>query len=240
MAALQAPAALGQLDVTEVALAAGRLYGTALPVIAAGIAGPVYGQHRAGVAVVRMGTTGLSQLLATAAYGYKLDKTTLALQAGYYQLALGDGPTVARPTFTLAGQTELFPRVILAGQVSNLSQPRLSPTTTERLPAGLRASIAFKASDDLWLLAQTDKTLNRAAGLAFAAEYRVHRYCRLRAGAAPWPGLVGMGVRLDVWGSVVEYGLAYHGLLGQVHSLGVGWSLAPGPQARIQSETVAP
>jgi hypothetical protein len=240
IAPLLAPAALGKMEVPEVGLAAGRLFGNlGLPVIAAGAAAPLSAGSRAGLGVVRLGTGNLTQTWAVAAYGYTLDKTCLALQVGYYQLVLGDAPTTGVPTFTLAGQSNLIPKVTLAGQVSNLAQPKLSTTTDERLPASFRASVMYEASDDLWLLVQTDKTLNRSAGFTAGLEYRLHRYLRLWGGAAPWPGLIGAGVRLDVWGMVLEYGVAHHGLLGQVHSIGIGWSLVQKNQPEFKTGALA-
>ena len=238
LAPLLSPAAMGEMDVPEASLAAGRLFGLAgLPVMAAGIAGPIYDAHKAGLGVVRLGSGALTQTFVAGAYAYKLDRTSLAIQGGYYQLALGDGPTVGVPTLSLAGQTRLIPRLILAGQVLNITQPILKPETGERLPATLRATAMLEAGPDLLLLVQTDKTLGRQPGLSAGAEYRVHRYVRLRAGAAPLPGWVGAGLRVDVWGMVLEYGLAHNGLLGEVHSLGVGWAYRPKPKLRTETES---
>lgn len=237
-ASLVSPAALGDLEVVEANLSAGRLYGLAgLPSLSAAAAGPVWDRQRAGVGVVRLGTGALTQTFAAASYAYVLDKTSLALQVGYYQLALGEGPSTGVPTFTLAGQTKLIPHLTLAGQVQNLTQPLLRTQTGERLPASFRASGVYEASPDLWLMGQVDKTLNRSVGLAAGVEYRVHRYLRLRAGAAPLPGYIGAGVRIDVWGMALEYGLAHNGVLGQIHSLGLGWALVSKPKPTGQTPT---
>lgn len=236
--ALVSPAAMGDLEVVEANLSAGRLFGLAgLPSVSAAVAGPVWDQHKAGLGVVRLGSGALTQTFAAGSYAYVLDKTSLAVQIGYYQLALGDGPTTGVPSFTLAGQTKLIPRLTLAGQVQNLTQPKLRTQTGERLPAGFRASGVYEAGPNLWLMGQIDKTLNRPVGLAAGVEYRAHRYLRLRAGAAPLPGFIGAGVRLDVWGMTVEYGLAHNGVLGQVHSLGLGWAFVTHPKAAGQTPT---
>jgi len=237
-AALVSPAAIGDLEVAEANLSAGRLYGLAgLPTLSAAVAGPVWDRQRAGLGVVRLGSGALTQTFAAGSYAYVLDKTSLAVQVGYYQLALGDGPTTEVPTFTLAGQTKLIPRLTLAGQVQNLTQPLLRTQTGERLPASFRTGAVYEAGPDLWLMGQIDKTLNRPVGLAAGVEYRVHRYLRLRAGAAPLPGYIGAGVRLDVWGMVLEYGLAHNGVLGQIHSLGLGWAFVSKSKPAGQTPT---
>jgi hypothetical protein len=200
----------------------------------------VYGDHKAGFGVTRLGQGNLTQTFVAGAYAYSLDKTSLGLQVGYYQLALGDAPTAGAPTVSLSGMTTLIPKLTLAGQVQNINQPKLTQTSTERLPARLQAAAVYTASDELKLLAQIDKTLNRPLGVGVGLEYKVHTYVRLRAGAAPWPGYLGAGVRVDVWGMVLEYGLAHNGVLGQVHSLGIGWVLVPKQQVKSEQETSNP
>ncbi len=231
------PAALGRLQLAEAGVAVGQLFGVAgLPVVAAGAAAPLAGRHRAGAGVVRLGTGSLAQTFAAASYAYYQDNTCLALQAGLYQLALGDAPVATVPTVSLFGQTDLIPKLSLAGAVLNLGQPRLRAETSQRLPAALRAAAAYQASPELLLLAQAERTLNRPATLSAGAEYQVHRYLRLRAGASPWPGLLACGFRLDVWGTSVEYGLAYHTTLGNTHSLGLGWTRRTPRRTRIEAD----
>jgi len=236
-AAILSPAAMGDMDVVQAAVTGGSLYGiNGLPLGTVGVAGPVYGLHKAGLGITRLGRGALTQTFVAGSYAYILDRTSLALQAGYYQLALGDAPTAAVPTFSMSGQTRLIPKLTLAGQVNNLTQPKLRKDSDERLAASLRATAMYEPSADVSLLLQVDKTLNRAAGLGAGVEYRVHRYVQIRCGAAPWPGFIAAGVRLDVWGAVLEYGVAHNGLLGQVHSLGLGWSFLPKSKIEANAE----
>lgn len=165
-------------------------------------------------------------------YGYQLGTVRVGARVEVLQTSfegLGSRRAVAA---SLGGQADIIPRKLTFGAtLYNLNQARLYEYQEERLPTVLRAGLAWRASEKVLLLAETEKDVEQDADFKAGLEYQPVPVLAVRAGLSTLMQQVTSGVGLKAGQFQVDYAAAWHDALGLSQQLSVAYVWAkPQPQ----------
>ncbi|WP_426490532.1 hypothetical protein [Hymenobacter sp. 102] len=165
-------------------------------------------------------------------YGYQLGTVRVGARVEVLQTSfegLGSRRVVAA---SLGGQADIIPRKLTFGAtLYNLNQARLYEYQQERLPTVLRAGLAWRASEKVLLLAETEKDVEQDADFKAGLEYQPVPMLVVRAGLSTLMQQLTGGVGLKAGQFQVDYAAAWHEALGLSQQLSVAYVWAkPQPQ----------
>ncbi|MCA8832564.1 hypothetical protein [Hymenobacter pini] len=165
-------------------------------------------------------------------YGYQLGTVRVGARVEVLQTSfegLGSRRVVAA---SLGGQADIIPRKLTFGAtLYNLNQARLYEYQDERLPTVLRAGLAWRASEKVLLLAETEKDVEQDADFKAGLEYQPVPVLAVRAGLSSLMQQLTGGVGLKAGPFQVDYAAAWHEALGLSQQLSVAYVWAkPQPQ----------
>lgn len=146
-------------------------------------------------------------------YGRRLsEKFLLGGSADVLRVAAAEYGNATALTFGLSVLANPLPNVWIGARVQNPLQLELAGET---IPAVLRIGTAWKASNTLTLLAETEKDLDRRVQVKGGIEYQPVSLLVLRAGIRTEPARIGFGagVRLKN-GLAFDFGAEWHPTLG--------------------------
>lgn len=157
-------------------------------------------------------------------YGYQLGTVRVGARVEVLQTSfegLGSRRVVAA---SLGGQADIIPRKLTFGAtLYNLNQARLYEYQDERLPTVLRAGLAWRASEKVLLLAETEKDVEQDADFKAGLEYRPVPVLAMRVGLASLTSQLTGGVGLKTGALQVDYAAAWHETLGLSQQLSVAY-----------------
>ncbi|RSK35993.1 hypothetical protein [Hymenobacter metallilatus] len=163
-------------------------------------------------------------------YGYQLGTVRVGARVEVLQTSfegLGSRRVVAA---SLGGQADIIPRKLTFGAtLYNLNQARLYEYQDERLPTVLRAGLAWRASEKVLLLAETEKDVAQDADFKAGLEYQPIPVLALRAGLTTLTQQLTAGVGLKAGQFQVDYAAAWHDALGLSQQLSVAYVWAKRP-----------
>lgn len=164
-------------------------------------------------------------------YGYQLGTVRVGARVEVLQTSfegLGSRRVVAA---SLGGQADIIPRKLTFGAtLYNLNQARLYEYQDERLPTVLRAGLAWRASEKVLLLAETEKDVEQDADFKAGLEYQPVPVLAVRAGLSSLMQQLTGGVGLKAGQFQVDYAAAWHEALGLSQQLSVAYVWAKPPQ----------
>jgi hypothetical protein len=177
-----------------------------------------------GAEVQRFGGALYNEVRIGAAYGYRLGVVNIGGRLDVLQVSfqdLGSRRTVAA---SLGGQADVVPERLTFGvYLYNLNQAKLANYQDERVPTVLRAGLAYRPSRQVLLLAETEKDVERSAGLKAGLEYLPLAAVALRAGYASLSQQTTGGVGVRAGSFQFDYAAGWHGALGLSQFLSVNW-----------------
>jgi len=184
----------------------------------------------------RFGGALYNELRLGAAYGYQLGVVSIGGRLDALQISFQDLGSRRVLAASLGGQADILPRRLTLGvHLSNLTQARLFDYQDERVPTVLRAGLAYRPGQQVLLLAEAEKDVERDAGLRAGIEYRPAPAVALRLGYASLSQQASGGVGLRAGDFQLDYAAGWHSALGlsQYFSLGWQWGAAiAGPEAQ--------
>lgn len=206
----QAPAAVVAGVPTEVAAADAPRYGV-VGLTAQRFGGRLYAEQRLGLG-----------------YGYRLGTVRLGARVEVLQTSLeglGSRRVVAA---SLGGQADIIPRKLTFGaSLYNLNQARLARYQDERVPTVLRAGLAWRASEKVLLLAETEKDVEQDADFRAGLEYAPIPALALRAGLSALASQLTGGAGFRAGQFQLDYAAAWHEALGLSQQVSVAWHRQP-------------
>lgn len=110
--------------------------------------------------------------------------------------------------------------------VTNINSASMT-MSNDRLPQSLAGGIGY-VSDELNVGIEYFKEIGFPSAARIAAEYSPATFVTVRAGSASGSGTFNAGVSFKVTPFKIEYGAAFHQVLGTTHSLGVSMELGGG------------
>ncbi len=159
-----------------------------------------------------------------AAYGYRLGVVNIGGRLDVLQVSFQDLGSRRAVVASLGGQADVVPEHLTFGvYLYNLNQARLFEYQNERVPTVLRAGLAYRPSKQVLLLAETEKDVERAAGLKAGLEYLPLPAVAIRAGYASLSQQTTGGVGVRAGNFQFDYAAGWHGVLGLSQFLSVSW-----------------
>lgn len=150
------------------------------------------------------------------AYAMKLSPNFSAgIMIDYVHLQLGDiyGST-GTFTFELGAKYKLDDQWTFGVHVFNPVMSKLAEYHDERLFSTLSLGTAFKASEQLLLTAEVQKTIDHKPDLKFGLDYKIVPVVSLRTGISTNPGIYSFGLGLNLNNFIIDFSGNYHQILG--------------------------
>ncbi|WP_460612826.1 PorV/PorQ family protein [Hymenobacter seoulensis] len=161
-------------------------------------------------------------------YGYRLGTVRVGARVEVLQTSfegLGSRRVVAA---SLGGQADIIPRKLTFGAtLYNLNQARLASYQDERVPTVLRAGLAWRASEKVLLLAETEKDVEQDADFKAGLEYVPVPVLALRAGLSSLTGQLTGGAGFQAGQFRIDYAAGWHEALGLSQQVSVAWQHEP-------------
>ncbi|WP_219601019.1 hypothetical protein [Hymenobacter sp. DG01] len=177
-----------------------------------------------GITAQRFGGRLYSEQRVGLGYGYRLGTVQLGARVEMLQTsleALGSRRVVVA---SLGGQADIIPRKLTFGAtLYNLTQARLARYQDERVPTVLRAGLAWRPSEKVLLLAETEKDVEQDADFKAALEYQPLPVLALRAGLSSLTGQLTGGAGFRAGQFQIDYAAGWHEALGLSQQVSVAW-----------------
>lgn len=185
----------------------------------------------------RFGGALYSEVRLGVAYGYRLGIVSVGGRLDALQVSFQDLGSRRVLAASLGGQADILPqRLTLGVHLYNLTQARLASYQDERVPTVLRAGLAYRPGQQVLLLAEAEKDVERAAGLKAGVEYQPVPAVAVRLGYSSLSQQASGGVGVRAGDFQLDYAASWHSALGlsQYFSLGWQWGAATaGAEAQI-------
>lgn len=155
-------------------------------------------------------------------YGRRLgEKILLGGAIQFLRVSAQEYGSATNLGFAVSLLAEPFPDFWLGARVQNPAQPKFGD---DAAPGLLRIGACWKASEAMYLMAETEKDLDRPAQAKAGLEYRIFSALRLRAGFRTKPNRLcfGAGWRLKN-GLALDVGSEWHPTLGFTPAAMVSW-----------------
>ena len=172
----------------------------------------------------RFGGILYSEVRLGVAYGYRLGVVSLGGRLDALQVSFQDLGSRRVLAASLGGQAKILPqRLTLGVHLYNLTQVRLVSYQDERVPTVLRAGLAYRAGQQVLLLAEAEKDVERAAGLKAGVEYQPVPAVAVRLGYSSLSQQASGGVGLRAGDFQLDYAAGWHSALGLSQYFSVAW-----------------
>lgn len=150
------------------------------------------------------------------AYAMKLSPNFSAgIMVDYLYLQLGDVyGSSGTVTFELGAKYKLNDEWTLGVHVFNPVMSKLAEYHDERLFSTLSLGTAFKASEQLTLTAEVQKTIDLKPDVKFGFDYKIVPAISLRSGISTNPGIYSFGLGFNVNNFIIDFSGNFHQILG--------------------------
>ncbi len=128
----------------------------------------------------------------------------------------------------------LAEHVAISGAVTNLSSTSMT-VSNDRLPQTFTFGIGF-VSEEVNVEVDYFKELGFPSAVRVAAEYSPTKEFIMRVGTTSGTSSIHAGVGLQVFSLELDYGMAYHQVLGMTHSVGLSFRI--GGESRSDFESI--
>lgn len=177
-----------------------------------------------GIEAHRFGGSLYSEVRVGAAYGYRLGVINIGARVDMLQVSFQDLGSRRTVVGSLGGQADVVPERLTFGvYLYNLNQAKMAEYQNERVPTVLRAGLAYRPSKQVLLLAETEKDIERSAGVKAGLEYLPIPALAIRAGYASLSQQTTAGVGVRAGSFQFDYAAGWHTVLGLSQFLNVNW-----------------
>ena len=157
-----------------------------------------------------------------AAYGYRLGQISVGARLDALQISIEGLGSRRVVLASLGGQAELVPnRLTFGAYLYNLNQARVASYQNERVPTILKAGLAYRPTNQVLLVVETEKDVERDANFKAGLEYRPVPLLAARIGLATLTEQVSAGVGLRFGDFGLDYAAAFQQALGFSQHLSV-------------------
>ncbi|GGG53145.1 hypothetical protein [Hymenobacter glacieicola] len=217
--------ALNTVSVVAAVPLGNRAPATAVANVPAAVAAPDAPRYGVvGITAQRFGGRLYAEQRLGLGYGYRLGTVRLGARVEVLQTSLEGLSSRRVVAASLGGQADIIPRKLTFGAtLYNLNQARLAAYQDERVPTVLRAGLAWRASEKVLLLAETEKDVEQDADFKAGLEYQPLSVLALRAGLSSLTSQLTGGVGFRAGQFQLDYAAAWHEALGLSQQLSVAW-----------------
>ncbi|WP_045688378.1 hypothetical protein [Hymenobacter sp. AT01-02] len=196
-----------------------------VPAAVAAAEAPRYGV--VGVTAERFGGKLYSEQRVGVGYGYRLGTVRVGARMEVLQVSIEGLGSRRVMAASLGGQADIIPKKLVFGAyLYNFNQARLAPYQDERVPTVLRAALAWRPSEKVLLLAETEKDVEQDADFRAGLEYHPVAALALRGGIASLTHQTTGGAGFHTKTLQIDYAAAWHEKLGlsQQVSVALTWN----------------
>lgn len=178
-----------------------------------------------GLSVSRFGDKLYNEPKIGLGYAYKIDRVSLGLKVNYVQANIQGLNSAGAVIVEFGGLVELTDQISFAAHGYNLNQAKLQAEfeEDERIPTILKAGIAYRPIEELFLSIETEKDLDFPATFKAGVEYQIVENLFLRTGiqAEPFNNFFGVGFHKKKF--IFDYALTTRDELGISHHVSIGF-----------------
>lgn len=149
-----------------------------------------------------------SESIITAGFSNQLGIASLGLNVNYIQYRAEGFGSKGVFTVNFGGIAELTPNLSIGAHITNINQPRLS-SDEDRLPTILRAGLAFKPSENVFIATEIEKNIVHEATWRMGLEYYFHAKFSARTGYAIQPNTSYFGMGFKTKRFTIDYALQF-------------------------------
>ncbi|MDQ2771732.1 MAG: hypothetical protein M3Y54_14675, partial [Bacteroidota bacterium] len=155
-------------------------------------------------------------------YGYRFGQISLGGRVDMLQVSIEGLGSRRVVVGSLGGQVEIVPRRLSFGALLyNLSQTRLASYQDERVPTILKAGLAYRPGNQVLLLVEAEKDVERDANFKVGLEYRPIPILAARLGLASLTEQASAGIGIQTSVFQIDYAAAFQQALGFSQHLSV-------------------
>ena len=192
------------------------------------VAAPAHSWARKGVVAFeaqRFGGQLYNETRLGAGYGYRFGQISLGARVDMLQVSIEGLGSRRVALGTLGGQIEVVPqRLSFGASLYNLSQTKLASYQDERVPTVLKAGLAYRPSEQVLLVVETEKDVEREANFKAGLEYRPVPVLAARLGLATLTEQASAGIGVLAGPFQIDYAAAFQQTLGFSQHLSVSKS----------------
>lgn len=169
-----------------------------------------------GITATQFGYTQYTESKYGLAYARKLaEHFSMGLQLNYNSIRLGD-IYGRRQNFTaeFGLRARLLEPLTLGAHVYNVSRTQLNEYANEYIPTILRIGLEYRFSKAVFMLAETETSINSKTNIKTGVEYNLKEKVYLRAGVNTNPFLASFGIGYQHQLIHIDMAAAYHQVLG--------------------------
>ncbi len=173
--------------------------------------------------VFRFGDDLYNEQVLSIGFANTMGLASLGLKLSYIQYhAEGLGNTRAI-TASFGGIARLTPELSIGAHIININQPKIDPSTGERLPTSLVVGLGVKPSSALFVAVDAEKDLDYPVVVRAGMEYRIHDRVFARTGfnLGVRAGYGGLGFKIGKFG--LDYAFRYSLSFGPNHQASVSY-----------------
>ncbi|WP_242916306.1 hypothetical protein [Pontibacter liquoris] len=186
-----------------------------------------YGSY--GVSLSRFGDTQYSRQSIGIGAAHKLGQFSLGAKAEVWQVAVSGYGSRKAVTLSAGLQAEVVPGLYFGAYAYNLNQARLADIADERMPAIMKAGLAYRPYKKLLLAIETEKNLDYDADFKAGLEYfLLPEKLALRTGFSTLTGQATFGAGFRARQLQLAYAFGTYTVLGQSHHLSVACQFRKG------------
>jgi hypothetical protein len=182
-----------------------------------------------GIHFNRFGDNIYNENLIGLGYSHKISLVSIGLKANYVQVATNDPTGLAQTsrstfTFELGGLAQISSQFSFGLYAYNLSQARLKSGGQENtLPVILRAGVAYRPNQAVFLSAEIEKDVTQKASFKAGLDYKVVKMVALRMGFSTEPFRAGGGIGVFFKDFELDYAYQRNKNLGNIHQIGLAY-----------------
>lgn len=150
------------------------------------------------------------------------ERLSTGLQLNYMHTYIGEGyGSTANATVELGFIYELLPGLNIGAHIFNPTQARIADYADERLPVILRTGLSYSFSENLMVIAETEKDINHKAVFRAGIEYQLTEGVNVRAGLGTFPATNAFGFGLRLGSADIDIASSFHNILGYSHQISI-------------------
>ena len=181
-----------------------------------GAANPI-GNGAIGITFTNLGFSVYQENNLGLAYGLKLnEKLSVGVRLNYHSVSINADGYGQRGVITgdVGFRLQISEKVSLAAHLTNPSRSKLDEFDDERIPTVLRFGTGYTISNEVQVIAEVEKDIDRDFLFRAGIEYRPAEILFIRLGASNEPNLFAFGIGLNFGDFVFDLASTYNSNLG--------------------------
>ncbi len=179
-----------------------------------------------GIGLFHFGDQLYNEQIASLAFGNTFGITSLGAKVSCIQYS-AEGFGIKRvASVTVGALTQLTPQLCIGVYAVNITQPKISDSENERLPALFIGGVGFTPSEKILITSEIEKNLLYKPKWKTGLEYQAHKKIFFRAGFNVNPDAIFLGLGFHPKKFKLDYAYSYQPNAGGNHQASVSYKFA--------------